>query len=95
MRKHPSVAAGVMGTWQQFLGWNTIALTRSEDPAHIRFVAKFAADLCKMACIPVPEAAIVETVAQLGFTSEDPMRAKVVDAMKRLRDIVSRQIPIT
>jgi hypothetical protein len=91
MRKHQ---IGFWGDWQQFLGYMNLGTVRSDDPAVSQFMAQFAARLCAVSCIRVSDDQIVSLVAQMGFTMEDPMRLKVIEGMRRLRDVVSRQIPL-
>lgn len=89
MRKH---SIGFWGDWQQFLGYMCLGTIESEDAAVTQFLAQFAARLCQVSCIRITDDQIIGQVAALGFTMDDPQRSKVIEAMKQLRDVVSRRI---
>lgn len=89
MKKH---SIGFFGDWQQFLGYMCLGTVHSEDTAVLAFQAQFAARLCQVSCIRVTDDQIIGEVAKLGVTMDDPLRPKLIESMKRLRDVVSRRI---
>ena len=82
------------GDWQQFLGYLSLGFVQSQDPGHSLFLARYAKHLCDISCVPVQDADIVTVVASLGFEQSDERYQKIIDAMKRVRDVTSRRIPL-
>lgn len=92
MHKHPSHAAFAMNTMEQYLAFAAVGLTRSEDPGVTIFMAQFADYLCKLALLPVTDEMIVDLVARMGLTMEDPQREKIIKAMTYVRNFQAHKI---
>ena len=91
-KKHEMHLAGMMGAWQQFLGFNSLGYIMSEDPKVMEFMAVFGSQLRRMVCPPVSDSDIEAIVAGIGFTMEDPLRAKTLQALKNFRDLFTKPI---
>lgn len=92
MKKHPQLAAIMMNTWEQFLGHQALCFTDSEDPNVPLFMAQYSAYLASISIVTVSDEALETLVGRMDFTLDDPRRAQVIQAMKYLRSIMSRQV---
>lgn len=92
MKKHPAMAAANMNLMEQFLAYSVIGLTSAEDPNVLGFMARFAEFLCRMSAMPVSDDMILQLVAHMGMTMDDPQREKVIGAMTYLRNFQIRKI---
>jgi hypothetical protein len=92
MKHHEPVAALSMNLMEQFLAYFVIGMTQCEDPGVLSFMAQFAEHLCKISTLPVSDQMIVELVAHMGLTMEDPMRSKIIEAITYVRNFQLRKI---
>jgi hypothetical protein len=92
MKKHPGHAAFAMATMEQFLAYSVVGMTQSEDPGCMLFMARFAEYACKISALPVSDNMIVGLVTRMELTTEDPQRAKIIQAMQYIRDFQVRRL---
>lgn len=92
MKRHSGAAGLALNTMEQFLAFTALGFTRSEDPGVSIFMAHFAEYLCRIATLPVSDDAIVELVARMGLTMEDPQRAKIIEAITYVRNFQLRKL---
>jgi hypothetical protein len=93
-KKHEGHASMLFGTWQQFFGYHCLGFLRlpTEDPKIMEFMAGFASQLRRLVCPPVSDSDIEQILGGIGFSMDDPLRAKTMQAFKNLRDLYTKPL---
>lgn len=91
-KRHPQHCQHALNQMEQFLAFQSVGFTQSEDPGVIEFMAGFGSYLCGISTLPVSDQMIVELVTRMGLTMEDPQRAKIIEAMTYVRNFQLRKL---
>ena len=88
-KHHGPIAAQILATWKQFLGWNALGFVHTEDPSYPLFMGRFAAHLCRIACIRLSDQQIGQAVDNLFADLTPEVRTRITDQMRRQRDFIT------
>ena len=99
-KKHPQLFAYGLNTMEQYIGFFSLGMVRTDDPGAHEFIHVYAQHLCRMATLPITDESLqkyAERIAvELQYTMEDPKRAKLIqlvtNALQYARDFTARKM---